>query len=1341
MRRALKICAWTLGALAALLLLLVMGALVAGNTSAGRGVIERLTDRLTSGHVKIAGLGGSFPADLTLEHLELVDRGGVWLNAEHITLRWSPWALLDWRIKADSLEVARLDMERAPLREPSSAPSKVSIPHIDIARFSIEALELGAPLAGRPVTLSARGGGRMVSLEDARVDLQAHRIDRTGSGDYTLSLRFDPNHLDGTLTAHEPASGPLENILQVPGLGALSADLRIHGARNAEGVDLELRAGDLKAQVRGVVDLRNGSADLNYALTAPRVSPRPDLSWQRVALEGHWQGPFTDPTAQGQLQVDQLELPDGASLASLRADLSAGGGVIGLRGLVQGLRIPGPQPALLQRDALKFEASMRPKEATRPLEISATHRLFSLTAKAATAAPQSVALDLRLPDLAPLAALAGQDVRGSATLKARIERRASDTGFSLSAESALTGGEASWIAMAGERVALELSGALSDSALTVSRLRLAGRSWNLAASAKASRPGAGTAARAPGAPGAAPANLGPMQKLFSSLDARWNLGVSDLGIVSSALRGDLQASGRLSGAPGALSTDAALKSTLSIRGSAPGMVSAELHARGLPSAPSASISAHGEVDGSPLELSASLARLGRRGLRATVQRGEWKSARLAGEWSMQSTFADSRGHVELHVGDLADLNHLLGTNVHGKLDAGADFTPQNGRTRAKFELDGENLAAGQLAGNIHISGEGSTDSVAAQLSARIPELRGYPADLAADARVDLEDHTVHLLHARMDYRGQQLHLLRAAKVSYTPALSIDELELGVQNAVLEAHGELSPALDLHASLRHIDPKLIDAFFPDLLSHGTIEGTADLRGTLGAPAGRISLAARGFRFQTGEALGLPALDLNAGAVLAGDSAALDIRLNAGSTSLLTVTGDTPLDAEGSYDLKVEGKLDIGVANPLLEARGLHAAGALAVDATVAGTLAEPQIRGTVTLSNGSFRDYVRGVNLTHIGAEISGSQGTLEVRSFTASAASGSLGMTGSIGVLQPGMPVDLKLTATRAQLITSNILTANLNADIHVGGHARERLAVDGTIRVNRALIGIPDSLPPDVAVLDVRRRGRAVQTPGGHLEVDLNIAIKAPREVLVQGRGLDAELGSEEGLHVGGSASAPVVTGSLNLLRGTFNIGSSKLTFDSSSRVTFDGAGLKKNIDPTLDFTATATVQNVTAQLRITGYADSPKIDLSSSSGQSQDEIMALLLFGQPAAQLTALQLAEVGAAVATLSGGGGSNPLTRLQKSLGLDRLSVGSNTTTTATGATENSGAAIQAGRYVTKRIYVEGKQSTTGQSQVEVDVNLTKHLKLQTRLGNGTAVQGTTPENDPGSSVGVSYQFDY
>ncbi|HLY53677.1 MAG TPA: hypothetical protein VKQ31_11745, partial [Steroidobacteraceae bacterium] len=65
-----------------------------------------------------------------------------------------------------------------------------------------------------------------------------------------------------------------------------------------------------------------------------------------------------------------------------------------------------------------------------------------------------------------------------------------------------------------------------------------------------------------------------------------------------------------------------------------------------------------------------------------------------------------------------------------------------------------------------------------------------------------------------------------------------------------------------------------------------------------------------------------------------------------------------------------------------------------------------------------------------------------------------------------------------------------------------------------------------------------------------------------------------------------------------------------------------------------------------------------------------------------------------------------------------------------------------RYVSSRVFVGARQSTTGFTQVDVDVDLSKHLKLQTRLGNGSATtQGTTPENDPGSSVGLTYQFEY
>ena len=98
MRRAAKISAWVLAASVLLLAALLGGVWIAGNTDPGRAWIERLTYRLTSGYVKLSGLGGAFPTQLTLDHLELIDRDGVWLTADHLSLRWSPLRWLERRI-------------------------------------------------------------------------------------------------------------------------------------------------------------------------------------------------------------------------------------------------------------------------------------------------------------------------------------------------------------------------------------------------------------------------------------------------------------------------------------------------------------------------------------------------------------------------------------------------------------------------------------------------------------------------------------------------------------------------------------------------------------------------------------------------------------------------------------------------------------------------------------------------------------------------------------------------------------------------------------------------------------------------------------------------------------------------------------------------------------------------------------------------------------------------------------------------------------------------------------------------------------------------------------------
>jgi translocation and assembly module TamB len=1333
MRRGLKISAWVAGAVGVLIVALLGAVWVAGNTDSGRRLIESLTYKLTAGQVRLSGLGGSFPMQLTLDELQLSDGSGAWLTADHLALRWSPLKLLERRIQVDELQLVRLHMERTPSGGRQQGGS-VSIPHIEVGHFSIDTVELGAPLTGTPVTLSVGGSVQLRSLEDANAELVARRLD--GEGEYILHLRLDPKRMDASLVVHEPASGPLENLLSLPGLGALSATMTLQGPRNAALVGLALRAGDLQARAHGNIDLTGVSADLEYSVEAPAMSLRPDLAWTKLALQGNWHGSVSAPTADGRLDVSGLSIA-GTQMARLNAELTATAGKFAVRAVVTGLEVPGPQPRLLVNDPVKLDATVQLNEKSRPIELTAMHPLFTLHAHAETeagkAGGQHAVVELRLPDLAPFAAFAGQDVQGNAVINAKLAHGDSDSTLTLDANVGLTGGAAVWIRALEPRVALQLSGSLSDELIKLQNLRVSGKTVTLAASGSATRGGPlGSGKSAAGGSGGA---------FIKDLQARWQLEISDLAVLSSDVAGTLKAAGRLSGTPRSLASDAELTSRLSVRGSASGTVEASVHARGLPTEPSVTVQAHGMVDDAPLRVDAAVERSGK-SFQLHVRQADWKSAHIEGDLTADAALTQSHGQLSLAVGQLSDLDRLLGVSIAGSVDGNVGLAPGQGHTQVHLELDGKNVVIGQIAGNVHLQAIGASDALGLKLTAQLPEFYGKPVSLVSAATLNVDSRELRLASLSVGYHGETFRLLSPALLSLAKGVSVDQFKIGAKDAVFELKGQLAPALDLQASLRHLNPDLMNEFMPGLLSSGTVEATARLQGSPSSPTGSVRLDASNLRSADDAAAGLPPVDIHARAELAGDTATVNASLSGGGGSEVTATGTAPLNASGTLDLKVGGKLDVGLVNPLLEARGMHATGQLSVNATVTGSPTAPQVGGGITLAQGSLRDYGRGINLSDINAEVVGHEGGLQIKSFKATAASGSVAMSGTFGILQPGMPVDLKVTAKNAQPVASSIVTANLDADVQVKGKARERIDVTGTIHVNRATIGIPNSLPPDVAVLDVRRRGQVAPAPTEkRLVIGIDVAIQAPQEILVQGRGLDAELGGE--IKLTGTSDDLQASGGFDLQRGSFTLAGNKLSF-TQGRVSFDGAGLRKKIDPTLDFTAQTTLADTTATLRITGLADAPRFDFSSTPQLPQDEIMARLLFGENAAQLTALQAAQISYALATLSGvgGGGSNPLVKLQKTLGLDRLSVASNTTTTATGTTQNSGAAIAAGRYVTKRVYIEGKQTTTGTSQVQVDVDLTKHLKLQTRLGNGTAItQGTTPENDPGSSIGLSYQFEY
>lgn len=1361
MRRRYRITLALLATPVALTALLLAVLLALGNTEGGRRFIESSTARLSGGTVRLQGLAGRFPDQLRLAQLRLGDPQGVWLEVDDLQLRWSPLRLWSRQGQIELLQAARVSVARAPAYASRKQPRKSQglwLRGLEIDRLEVARLELGAPLVGNPVAARVQGSARLSSLQQASLQLTAQRLD-TVPATYRATAQIDPARVDATLTLQEGPGGPLAHLLRLPGLGALSVELRLNGPREAVDARLEAHAEALQAAVNGTLNLRDRAAQLAVTLAAPAMTLRPGLSWQRLSLQGQWSGALTAPSTTahvdlagltiGPLQIEAMQADLHNQLQDRRQEL-----VMDAR--VAGLLLPGLPSALLRGAPLGVHGELGLGDASWPMQFILSHPRFDAHGQIQFGAAAAGSASMQLHDLSPVAELIHLDLAGRASLQAKLSRAGTTMRIEISSELEVTGGTPLLAPLLAPRATLTGSLALREGTVELERSELVSPHLHAAAHGG---------------------------DLRSALALSWTLSVPDLAALSSALAGNLNATGVVQGTRPRLTVAAQASGEVSTHGSALGAMQLRLGLHDLPEQPVGRIELSGMLDQAPLQLTAGAQRGADGVIAVQIERGDWKSAHAEGAIQLEGASHSPHGHFELRVARLEDLQRLLGQKLQGSAAANLDFKGQDSRNRAMVDVQVRDLAVASLqVPRLQLRGQidqpTSHPTLALQLSAS-GESAGVSAELGAEARGVLDNlnlsaklvtagtpataarlEAAATLHAgrrelrltalTAHYRQQTLTLLDPVLVSYGDGLAVDRLRLRLAQALLLARGRLTPNLDLHLSLSNVTPALLRFELPELAGDGRVDAEVQLAGSLARPTGVVSVTGQGLRAHSGAARGLPATEFTVNAQLAGESAQLDVQLHAGEHLQLRLNGQAPLSRTGPMALQLHGNVALKLLNPILEARGQSLLGQTRIDAEIGGTPAAPSVHGTLTLTQGDLQDYPRGVRLRDINATLQADGTQLTLQQFSARAGSGTISATGSLDLGGEGLPLTLSVTAKNAQPLASDLLTANVDIDLKLAGTLRRELTASGQVRVNRADINIPNALPPSVDALKVVRAGEAPPPPPkSWTTVRLDLTVDAPRGVFVRGRGLDAELGGR--LHIGGKNSAPDVSGGFDLRNGTVNLAGATLTF-SSGTLSFNGTGVRHRIDPTLNFTATNVSPGVTSTLTIGGYADAPVISLSSVPEMPQDEILSRLLFGVSLTQLSPLQIAQIGAALASMSGiggGGGFNPISAVQRKLRLDRLAISGGATTAAGAAGAASPAAqgptgttIEAGRYVTSRVFVGARQTTNGPTQAEVQVDLSKKLKLQTTLGTGGGmVQGTTPQNDPGSSVGIAYQFEY
>ncbi len=1311
------------GAGAVLAIPVVLG--VALNIGPGRLGVERLMDGVTGHQIRLSGLHGRFPDALRLAHLEVHDRDGAWLMADDVALDWSPSALLRRRAVVDAVTAAHITVSRLPVAAqaatsaatpPSTTPFGLPLP-VNVGRLQIGELTLGAPVAGVPARLAVDGSGVLVSLQQADVTLALRRLDQEGA--YALTATLDPARVKARLTLAEAAGGLVARLAGLPDVGALQGTATLDGPRQAVATVVSLTAGKLNAAAEGSIDLVGSTLALDVTGAAPAMAPRPDMRWESVALRAHVTGPFTTPDAQGTLDVAGLEA-GGASVRSLAATVQGNAGQVSVHAVAERLQLPAPAAGLLADTPLTLDSSIRLDDPARPVRFKLTHRLLTLEGTGDVTGA-TVDATLGLPDLTPFVALVQQDLRGHAEVTVKGGASHLDISGTVGLVPGPMPNPAQMLLGPDATIAATLD--RGPDRLTLSHVSVKGQALGVTAQ-------------------------GRLQG--GRVDATAHVSLPRLAALTTQLQGNLELDVRAAGVPDDVALDVDGTGGVTVPGVPTGPLRFAAHATGLPGAPAGRVTLQGALAGSPVVLALEAKRTAD-ALQATIEGADWKSLHAEGALSLAQGATLPRGKMSVRMGRLDDLDRLLDQNLTGSVTAEALLddalrvtlearnagVPGSRVAHATLQarvtnplqhpavvasLMAEGLDAGAVTGGLKLDVTGPREALATRVSAGL-RIRGVDTQITGSATIDAVQKLVRLAQLQAVGRGETLRLLAPVQIRLADGVAVDRLRLGMRQAVLEVAGRLSPALDATVTVR--SPADVAAIFGPAVD-GAVTLDAVLTGALAAPAGSVRLSATGIRARTGPGRALPAADLTATATLTGGSAQIDARLLAGTAARLVVTGRVP-EGAGALDLHATGGLDLALLDPVLTASGRQARGRVQLDAAAVGPLVAPRVTGSATLTGAEIQDFTQGLRISGISGVVRAEGDTLRLVNLNGRAGPGTMAVSGTVG-LTAGTPVDLTIGLREARPLASDRLTADLDGDVTLRGPV-SALQAAGMITVRRADIRIPDRLPASVAVLDVRRPGQKPPVVADPVRVGLDLTIDAPRALFVRGRGVDAELGGTVRLR--GTSVAPEVGGGFEMRRGSISVAGTTLNFNRG-KIGFEGTGLSGKIDPTLDFAADSVAAGVTATLGIGGYASAPKITLSSVPALPPDEVLAFLLFKRSSKELGPFQLAEIAAALGSLTGVGSGvgNPLERVRKGLGLDRLSVG--TSGTGTRSSASSAPTVEAGRYVGNGVYVGAKQGTTGgQTGATVQIDITKGLKVETDVGTGSGA----------NSVGLTYQFEY
>ncbi|MCU0728341.1 MAG: translocation/assembly module TamB, partial [Planctomycetes bacterium] len=310
----------------------------------------------------------------------------------------------------------------------------------------------------------------------------------------------------------------------------------------------------------------------------------------------------------------------------------------------------------------------------------------------------------------------------------------------------------------------------------------------------------------------------------------------------------------------------------------------------------------------------------------------------------------------------------------------------------------------------------------------------------------------------------------------------------------------------------------------------------------------------------------------------------------------------IDPRGPLEIRVDGRFPLHLL-PALRPEIREAGGALVVRGEIGGTVADPLPTGEAAIQGGMLQLRDRPETLRDLEARMLISPGGLRLVEATASLGRGRIRASGDLA-LSGWRPEGYRILATGTNIAVAPLdgLQTAWDVDLELVGRGTQRL-LRGECRL------LQGRYTGRWNLVEMLLRPQTGPAGDAGPAIPIQIALRLNNNLRIDTNWARMQVGGR--LSLEGTTARPVVLGSLTSETGRITFRKHRWTV-SSAAVRFADP---RRIDPILDVTGRALINQVDVTLRLSGRLDELLFRVSSVPPLSQQELLSLVTVGSTSA------------------------------------------------------------------------------------------------------------------------------